>query len=50
MWVFKEKYFLKEPMFALNAKGDLRTILLVESPNEFLVRNIFVSNNCLQRV
>lgn len=49
-WVFKEKYFLKEPMFALNAQGDLRTILLVESPNEFLVRNIFVSDNCLQRV
>jgi hypothetical protein len=49
-WVFKDKYFLKEPMFSLNAQGDLRIILLVESPNEFLVRNIFVPENCLQRV
>jgi hypothetical protein len=48
-WVFKENYFLKDPMFALNAKGNLRVVLLVESPNEFVVRNIFVSENCLQR-
>lgn len=49
-WVFKEKYFLKDPMFALDAKGMLRLVLLVESPNEFVVRNIFVTENCLQRV
>ncbi|OGO82429.1 MAG: hypothetical protein A2Y21_01315 [Clostridiales bacterium GWC2_40_7] len=49
-WVFKAKYFLKDPMFSLDAKGMLRLILLVESPNEFVVRNIFVTENCLQRV
>jgi hypothetical protein len=49
-WVFKEKYFLKDPMFALDAEGMLRLVLLVESPNEFVVRNIFVTENCLQRV
>lgn len=49
-WVFKVKYFLKDPMFSLDAKGRLRLILLVESPNEFVVRNIFVTENCLQRV
>jgi len=49
-WVFKGKYFLKDPMFALDAKGMLRLVLLVESPNEFVVRNIFVTENCLQRV
>lgn len=49
-WVFKDKYFLKDPMFALNARGDLRLFLLVESPNEFVVRNIFVTENCLKRV
>ena len=49
-WVFKKKYFLKDPMFALDAEGMLRLVLLVESPNEFVVRNIFVTENCLQRV
>ena len=49
-WVFKAKYFLNDPMFSLDAKGMLRLILLVESPNEFIVRNIFVTENCLQRV
>jgi hypothetical protein len=48
-WVFKDKYFLREPYFALNAKGMLRVVLLVESPNEFVVRNVFVSENCLTR-
>ena len=26
-WIFKDKYFLKDPMFALNARGDLRLFL-----------------------
>jgi hypothetical protein len=48
-WVFKEKYYLKDPVFAVNAKGNLRIILLAESPNEFVARNVFVSENCLHR-
>lgn len=49
-WVFKDEYILKDPMFAMDAKGMLRLYLLVESPIEFVVRNIFVTENCLQRV
>jgi len=49
-WTGKNKYVLKEPHFALNAKGDLRIALLVESPPEFKARNVFVSENCLERV
>ncbi|MEW9124876.1 MAG: hypothetical protein AB2421_19345 [Thermotaleaceae bacterium] len=49
-WAMESKYFLEEPYFAMNAKGFLKVILLFESPNEFLVRNIFVSENVLDRV
>jgi hypothetical protein len=49
-WIFKDEYTLKEPMFAMDAKGTLRLYLLVESPIEFVVRNVFVTENCLQRV
>ena len=49
-WVFKDDYVLKDPMFAMDAKGMFRVYLLVESPIEFVVRNIFVTENCLQRV
>lgn len=42
-WVFKKAYFnLEHPWFAMNAQGDLRIILLQESPNEFRSRNLFV--------
>ncbi|MCD5413404.1 MAG: hypothetical protein LR001_00130 [Clostridiales bacterium] len=49
-WVFKEKYFLKEPYFSLDSKGMLKLILLLESPIEFRMRNVFVNNNTLTRV
>ena len=49
-WVFKDKYFLDEPLFGMNAKGMLRLVLLVESPTAFRIRNIFVSENALSRV
>lgn len=49
-WVHKDKYSLPEPHFAFNAKGNLRIILLVESPVEFKIRNIFVTANTLSRV
>ncbi len=49
-WIFKDEYVLKDPMFAMDAKGTFRLYLLVESPIEFVVRNIFVTENCLQRV
>lgn len=51
MWVYDEKYFkLWPPHFAMNAKGDLRIVLLAESPKEFRERNIFTTENVLNRV
>lgn len=49
-WVHKEKYILKEPYFPLNATGNLRQLLIEESPEEFRTRNIFTTDNCLTRV
>jgi hypothetical protein len=50
VWVSKGQYIMKEPYFPLNAKGNLRQLLLAESPMEFRIRNIFTSENCLTRV
>jgi hypothetical protein len=49
-WTLKECYTLKEPWFAMDAKGDLRIVLLAESPNPFRIRNIFTTDNVLRRV
>lgn len=49
-WIYDKKYILKDPYFAANAKGNLRIILIAESPSEFRCRNIFVSNNATRRV
>jgi hypothetical protein len=49
-WVFKEKYFLTYPYFALDAQNELRLVLLAESPFEFRMRNIFTTANTLDRV
>lgn len=48
--VYKERYFLQEPSFGMDAKGRLRILMLVESPAEFKIRNVFTTNNCLTRV
>ena len=49
-WTFNDIYFLKEPYFSLNAKGNLRVSLLAESPVQFRARHIFTSANTLERV
>ena len=50
LWVYDIKYFeLAKPHFAMDAKGDLRLILLVESPKQFRMRNIFTTSNVLGR-
>mgnify|MGYP000111893959 CR=1 FL=1 len=49
-WVIKDDYFLERPYFSVNAKGNLRLVLLIESPPEFRMRNIFTSENTLDRV
>lgn len=49
-WVYNDEYFqLGTPHFAMDAKGDLRLVLLVESPKQFRMRNIFTTANVLSR-
>lgn len=48
-WVFEKKYFLKDPFF-VGGLESLKAFLIVESPLPFRRRNIFVSENVLQRV
>lgn len=49
-WVFDPSTYLDEPVFAMNARGPLRIILLQESPCWYRSRNLFVSKNCSERV
>ena len=49
-WIYKDKYYLKEPYFTFKTNNALRLILMIESPFEFKSRNIFISNNGLDRV
>jgi len=49
-WTFKQKYFLQDPYFSMNAKGMLRLSLLAESPLQFRARHIYTSANTLSRV
>ncbi len=50
-WVFIRPQFmdLVPPHFQCNAKDDLMIILILESPPEFAIRNIFVLSNVLSR-
>ena len=48
-WCFKAKYFLDKPDFAIECGEELKRILIEQSPNEFKVRNIFLSRNALTR-
>jgi len=49
-WIFNNSYYLQDPYFAHDFKNDMRIILLIESPLEFKIRNVFVSENALTRV
>lgn len=49
-WFYDEKFCLETPLFAMNAQGMLRLVLMIESPVEFKMRNIYVSKNVLERV
>lgn len=49
-WVHRKAYFLEEPHFWLNARGNLRRVLEEESPPEFKIRNLYVTANTLSRV
>ena len=48
-WAMNKKYELKEPFFPSDLKGDIRAVMLIESPIEYKVRNIYVLGNVLTR-
>lgn len=49
-WVFDAEFYLEEAYFSGNIEGKGRIRLLVESPPEFKLRNVFVSGNSMIRV
>lgn len=49
-WVNKNEYCLEKPYFWIKTEGKMKLYLLMESPLEFKIRNLFVSNNVLERV
>ena len=49
-WFNSFKYVLRQPYFPGNLKGNIRLVLIKESPVEFRIRNLFVSSNVLSRV
>jgi hypothetical protein len=48
-WVNKKEYFLSRPWF-YGGLESIKAFLLVESPGPFRRRNIFVSENAMDRV
>jgi len=49
-WIFDNRYYLDKPNFWLDARGNLRLLLLAETPVEFKIRNVFTTANTLDRV
>ena len=47
--MFKKEYVLEDPYFAKGAIGMLKVALLIESPSEFRLRNVYFSENCMSR-
>ncbi|MGA1823909.1 MAG: hypothetical protein ACMUIP_04525 [bacterium] len=47
-WVFARQYYLQEPYF-VGGLETLKAFLIAESPLSFRRRNIFVSENVLER-
>jgi len=48
-WTKKKEAKLEEPFFPSNLKGEIRAVMLIESPIEFKTRNIYVLGNVLSR-
>lgn len=49
-WVFDPEFYLDDVYFSGNIEGKGRIRLLVESPPEFKLRNVYVSGRSLIRV
>lgn len=48
-WVWREIYILEDPLFPNEVSAKMQIELLIESPPEFKMRNIFTSGNSLTR-
>ena len=48
-WVFSKKYYLKEPAFLTDLKGEVKIFIMLETPLAFKTRNIFVGSDTLCR-
>lgn len=48
-WIEKREYCLDKPYFWIKTEGKMKLYLLMESPLEFKIRNLFVSSNVLER-
>ena len=49
-WVYDNRFYLSEPYFGGNVRGNLRLLFMYKSPPEFKHRNLFVCENILKRV
>lgn len=49
-WVFDNEFYLEDVYFSGDIEGKGRIRLLVESPPEFKLRNVFISGDSLMRV
>ena len=48
-WAMKKEFELAEPLFPSGLIGDIKAVMLIESPIEYKVRNIYVLRNILSR-
>ncbi len=48
-WCFDEKYTLKDPWFPEEIPPEAHILLMLYAPVQFRMRNMFVSENCLDR-
>ena len=49
-WTLKDEYFLCDPFFSYKDNGYAQLYLIAESPREFSMRNMYISNNAFERV
>ena len=49
-WVYRKRFYLKNPYFPGNFKSyGYRILTMIESPVEFKTRNIFIGSNTFDR-
>ena len=48
-WVYRDEFYLKEPVFPNGLKGESRIYTALECPLAFKLRNIFIGLNTFDR-